>query len=70
MRRLPKDVLRAKGQVLFPEGPAWLDVVNGEASWSKPPAGPAGTSLVFIGTGLDAKALTASLQRLVIPTKA
>ncbi|MCR5169285.1 MAG: GTP-binding protein [Desulfovibrio sp.] len=70
LRRLQKDVLRAKGQVLFPEGPAWLDVVDGEPSWSEPPAGPAGTSLVFIGTGLDAKALTASLQRLVIPTKA
>ena len=70
LRRLPKDVLRAKGQVLFPEGPAWLDVVDGEPSWSRPPAGPAGTSLVFIGTGLDAKALTASLQRLVLPPKA
>ena len=66
LRRLPREVLRAKGQVLFPEGPAWLDVVNGEASWSKPPAGPAGTSLVFVGTHLDAEALTAGLRRLVL----
>ena len=66
LRRLPRDVLRAKGQVLFPEGPAWLDVVNGEASWSRPPAGPAGTSLVFVGTHLDAEALTAGLRRLVL----
>ncbi len=66
LKRLPKEVARAKGQVLFPEGPAWLDVADGEASWSRPPAGPGGTSLVFIGADLDAQALQASLQALVL----
>lgn len=67
LARLPENVDRAKGQVVFPGETLYLDVVGDEISWRRPPEGLTGTCLVFIGRKLDEKSLQDGLKALVLP---
>ena len=67
LSRLPENVDRAKGQVVFPSETLYLDVVGDEISWRRPPEGLIGTCLVFIGRKLDEKSLQDGLRALVLP---
>lgn len=67
LANLPSSIVRAKGQVIFPEGRRYLDVVDGQISWRLPPDGLKGTCLVFIGKHIDEQSLREALTSVILP---
>ena len=57
---------RAKGQVVFPGESVFMDIAGGSISYKPPVPGIKGIGLTFIGRGLDADELTASLESLLM----